>query len=356
MLDARERHALLSWFDAHKRDLPWRRTQDPYAIWLSEVMLQQTRVETVIPYFERFLEAFPTVQSLAEAPLDSVLAAWAGLGYYRRARMLHAAALQIAALETFPHTADALRKVYGIGPYTAGAVASIAFGEATALVDGNVQRVLSRVCNLDGDMRGTVGSKQAWAEATRLVDSARPGDWNQALMELGARVCTPTSPSCMACPVRGGCKAFAEDLVAERPVMSPKKKATAESLTAYARVEGEAVWLGRRQDHLRFGGLWEPPVGVVECSGPWQVAGQLRHVLTHRILNVTVMLGRVEQGACWGRQSTDYDELRRVPLAELSRGALGLSTLAKKVLAVAGIDARVTRQRTPRLNATNARD
>ncbi len=359
------RAALLAWFDQNKRDLPWRCTQDPYAIWLSEVMLQQTRVETVIPYYERFLEAFPTVNALANAPRERVLAAWAGLGYYRRARMLHDAAMQITSLATFPNSAKSLLEIHGIGPYTAGAVASIAFGEVTPLVDGNVQRVLARLCDMDGDMRAAVGAKQAWAMAAKLVDVQRPGDWNQALMELGARVCTPTSPLCVVCPVQSACESLAGDFVALRPVMSPKKRPLQEQASAYVLRDGDAVWLGRRREHLRFGGLWEPPAGSASgtetgCTPGaerWVYAGELKHVLTHRILLVQVYTGDQQQGASWTfPRASDYDEIRRVPIVSLAGAEIGLSTLAKKVLAMAGIDARPVRARTRGLNAEAARD
>jgi A/G-specific adenine glycosylase len=182
------RQSLLAWYARAKRDLPWRRTRDPYAIWLSEVMLQQTRVETVVPYFERFLARWPTVSSLAEAPIDEVLAAWSGLGYYRRARMLHSGARAIADASAFPSNAEGLARVPGIGRYTAGAVASIAYGEAAPLVDGNVARVFARIFAMEEDLRSTRAVKRLWALATTLVDPRDPGSWNQALMELGAEL------------------------------------------------------------------------------------------------------------------------------------------------------------------------
>ncbi len=351
------RKALLAWFRGYKRDLPWRRTSDPYAIWLSEVMLQQTRVETVVPYFERFLAEFPTVGDLARAPRERVLAAWAGLGYYRRARMLHDASMQIAQMPAFPGTVDELLQVHGIGPYTAGAVASIAFGEVAPLVDGNVQRVLSRLCNLDGDMRGSAGTKQAWTAAKELVDEQSPGDWNQALMELGARICTPTSPSCGICPVRAECKALAADVVALRPVMSPKKRPKTEALEASVLQDGSFLWLGRRRESLRFGGLWEPPVGAEREGEGWRLAGEVRHVLTHRVLEVRVYQGESTESACWSFDAaSDYEELRLVAVASLGAAEIGLSTLAKKVLAVAGIDARRVRPRTRGLNEVRSPD
>src|SRR5690242_17796950 len=181
---------LLTWYAACRRDLPWRRTRDPWAIWVSEIMLQQTRVDTVMPYFERFLARFPTPLALAEAPEDQVLAAWSGLGYYRRARMLHAGARVVADRAKMPRDREGLLELPGVGRYTAGAIASIAFEEPVGLVDGNVARVLARIFVLEDDMR-RAGMRRAEELAESLVPKDAPGDWNQALMELGATVCTP---------------------------------------------------------------------------------------------------------------------------------------------------------------------
>src|SRR5215470_3894591 len=205
--------ALLRWFSMNARDLPWRRTRDPYAIWVSEIMLQQTRVATVIPYWERWMARFPTVSALAEAPLDDVLAAWAGLGYYSRARNLHAGAQAVGTRfgGALPSCAAELREVPGIGPYTAGAIASIAFGERAPLVDGNVARVLARVFAIEHDIKSTAGSKALWAAAGELMNAlptgAAPGDLNQGLMELGATICAATQPRCLVCPLARDCDA-----------------------------------------------------------------------------------------------------------------------------------------------------
>ena len=189
------RKLLLQWYDRHARDLPWRESRDPYRIWLSEIMLQQTRVAAVIAHYHEFLRRFPTVEKLAHAREASVLAAWSGLGYYRRARMLHAAAKAVARRGTFPATAAELLDLPGVGRYTAAAIASIAFGEPVAVVDGNVERVLQRFSGrrLEG--------KEFWSAAEDLLDRERPGDFNQAMMELGATVCTPRAPGCLTCPV-----------------------------------------------------------------------------------------------------------------------------------------------------------
>ena len=194
---------LLRWYDRSARDLPWRRTRDPYAVWVSEIMLQQTRVETVIPYYERFLARFPSARVLAEADEDAVLSHWSGLGYYRRARLLHSGVQEVVARYggEVPEDADARRRLPGVGRYTAGAIGSIAFDKAEPVVDGNVTRVLARLFRIDTPVGSATTTKRLWREAAELVPEQRPGDFNQALMELGATLCTPKKPLCDACPV-----------------------------------------------------------------------------------------------------------------------------------------------------------
>src|SRR6202451_77773 len=193
------RRQLLAWYDRQARNLPWRETRDPYRVWLSEIMLQQTRVAAVIEHYREFLRRFPQVENRAKAREPSVLAAWSGLGYYRRARMLHAAAKQIVREGKFPQTSTALRDLPGIGRYTAAAIASIAFAEPVAVVDGNVERVLQRLTG------SHLATPQIWQHAQQLLDPSRPGDFNQAMMELGATVCVPGEPRCLLCPVRKHC-------------------------------------------------------------------------------------------------------------------------------------------------------
>jgi len=262
---ARKRAALpellLTWYRRARRDLPWRRTRDPYAIWLSEVMLQQTQVVTVIPYWHKFLARFPTVEALAAAELPEVLSMWSGLGYYSRARTLHRAANVIANAHAgkLPKTAEALRELPGFGPYTAGAVASIAFGQQTPIVDGNVVRVFARLFEIEGDPGSREVQKQIWALAGELVPEDSPGDFNQALMELGATVCTPRNPTCLLCPVREACGALRSGRVDQLP--SPKVRALRKKLhrTSAIVLRDEKVLLGRRPDSGLFGGLWELP-------------------------------------------------------------------------------------------------
>jgi A/G-specific adenine glycosylase len=229
------RKRLLGWFRQFQRDLPWRRTKDPYRIWLSEIMLQQTRVAAVIPYYERFLERFPDVPALAEAPQDEVLRLWSGLGYYSRARNLQKAAQQIVAKHggTFPKTTADVLALPGIGAYTAAAILSIAFDEKHAVLDGNVARVIARIEAVRGDLRETRRWRALQKNADELLDPSSPGDWNQAMMELGATVCTPKSPQCLLCPVARFCEArklgIAEDLPEKR-----KKRSTVEVSLATA--------------------------------------------------------------------------------------------------------------------------
>jgi len=255
------RTELLVWFAKNQRDLPWRNTDDPYAIWVSEVMLQQTQVDRVVGYWQRFLDALPTVEALAAAPLQRVLTLWRGLGYYSRARNLHLAAKQVVKRfgGKLPADAQALATLPGFGPYTTGAVASIAFGLETPLVDGNVARVLSRVFVVEGSPGDKAREKRLWGLAAELVTGPKPGDLNQALMELGATVCLPSSPLCLLCPLKARCGALKAGRVGELP---PPRPATArkrlELAVAVGRKDAQ-VLLARRRDGGLFGGLWEMP-------------------------------------------------------------------------------------------------
>jgi A/G-specific adenine glycosylase len=247
---------LLAWYDGHRRDLPWRGSRDPYRVWLSEIMLQQTRVAAVMAHYREFLRRFPTVQKLAAARETSVLAAWSGLGYYRRARMLHAAAK--AVVREFggklPATAEALRELPGIGRYTAAAIASIAFGEPMAVVDGNVERVLSRVSGR------RLAGEELWEAAGELLDRSRPGDFNQAMMELGATVCTPRAPGCLTCPVMELCATRGELAGATRAVRQRRR----EIHYALDCRDGTVFLVQRARDASLMAGMWELP----EVEGP----------------------------------------------------------------------------------------
>jgi A/G-specific adenine glycosylase len=302
--------ALLPWYDGVRRDLPWRRTRDPYAVWVSEMMLQQTQVATVIGYYERWMRRFPTVSALATAAEDDVLHAWQGLGYYSRARNLWRGARAVVSEHggKIPRTAAALRALPGIGPYSAGAIASIAFGERAALVDGNVVRVLCRLFGLRGDPSQGPLKAELWARAERLVPEERPGDFNQALMELGATVCTPRTPRCYACPLRAGCVAFREHTVEELPEL-PKRTATLQVARAAAVVErrGRVLCIKVQDSAARWAGMWQLPNADVlgnetaalaaaravrEASGlvvqPAARVFTVRHAVTHHRITLDV--------------------------------------------------------------------
>lgn len=258
------RRALLDFYDARRRDLPWRRDVDPYRVWVSEVMCQQTRVETAVPYFERWMARFPTVDALAEAPIDDVLHAWAGLGYYRRAHNLHRAARVVRERHggRIPGDPEALRRLPGVGDYTAGAIASIAFGLPEPAVDGNVRRVLSRLHDLPDP-----GAAELRRLAAELVPAERPGDFNQALMELGATVCTPRSPRCDRCPIASYCRARAAGTQTERPRPKPSKAIPEDDVgTAIVLAPDGALLLVRRPEDGLLGGLWEFPGEAVAAG------------------------------------------------------------------------------------------
>ena len=262
------RRRLLAWFRREARDLPWRRARDPYRIWLSEVMLQQTRVETVVPYYERFTAAFPTLADLARAEEKRVLKLWEGLGYYRRARHLHAAARWVVreGEGRLPGDAAGLMRLPGIGRYTAGAIASIAYDEPVPVLDGNVKRVLARLHRIRRPLEGAAVLRRLWALAEELVPPRRPGDLNQALMELGARFCTPRNPRCPACPIRSECRAAAAGDAAALPVRRPRRALPHHRVVAAA-ITRRGRWLfGQRPAEAMLGGLWEFPGGKVEAG------------------------------------------------------------------------------------------
>ena len=315
-------------------------------------MLQQTRVETVIPYYERFLARWPTVSALAEAPIDDVLASWSGLGYYRRARMLHAAAQSIANEPAFPRDAESLARVKGIGRYTAGAVASIAYGEAAPLVDGNVARVFARLFAIEEDVRSTKGIARLWSLAEALVAEWDPGAWNQALMELGATVCVPRDPRCLLCPVQALCRARAEGKERELPRVKAKAKPREQRRWALVATKGGAVLLGQRRADVRFGGLWEPPtIDALETDepdavaaarlaslvgvklGPLKRAPDVTHVLSHRRLEIAVLRAEIARApsADAVKGSLEYTHFALVDVAQLHDR--GVATLARKLLA-----------------------
>lgn len=303
------RRALLAWYRRNARDLPWRRTRDPYRIWLAESMLQQTRIGTALPYYQRFVECFPTVQALADAKLDDVLRLWAGLGYYTRARNLHKAARIIARGRggEFPRTAEELQQLPGVGRYTAGAVASMAFGERVAVVDGNVKRVLARLFAIEASIEAAQTARQLWTLAERLVAPRAAGPFNQALMELGAGVCLPKKPGCPTCPLRKWCRAAAQGIQERLPKRRRKKPVPrVEAAAAAVRRNGRYLIVKRPAKGL-LGGLWKlPSVDVQDGRLPYdslrkhlkemvgrdvtidEPLGTVRHAFSHRRLELHV--------------------------------------------------------------------
>ncbi len=260
------RAALLDWFGASARRLPWRENRDPYRVWISEIMLQQTQVKQALPYFERFLARFPEVAALAAAPLDEVLKAWEGMGYYARARNLHRAAGQIMHEHggRFPQTPEAVRALPGIGVYTAAAILSIAFGRPEVVVDGNVARVIARLAAVSAEARSAAGRQTIAALAAAFFDPERPGDFNEAMMELGALICTPRSPACTACPVAACCAARREGEPERYPVKRPSRAKPHHQIAAALIWRGRELLIARRPEKGLLGGLWEFPGGKQE--------------------------------------------------------------------------------------------
>lgn len=254
---------VLEWYSLHARSLPWRGNPDPYVVWVSEIMLQQTRVETVIPYFIKWMERFPDIHSLAAASQEQVLSAWEGLGYYSRARSLHRAAQTL--VEEYggklPRQARTLRRLPGIGPYTAGAIASIAFGADEIALDGNIRRVLARVFDVDVPARSPEGERVLIELAAAHLPEGKAGEYNQALMDLGAMVCTPRSPDCSHCPLAEICRARALGIQEQRPVLAEKPEQPHYTVTAAVIQRDGQVLIARRPENGLLGGLWEFPGG-----------------------------------------------------------------------------------------------
>jgi A/G-specific adenine glycosylase len=338
--------ALLAWYDRHRRRLPWRaepgRAPDPYRVWLSEIMLQQTTVKAVGPYFESFLKVFPTVEALAGAPVEEVLRRWAGLGYYARARNLHACARAVVERHggRFPDSEASLSELPGIGPYTAAAVAAIAFDRRAAAVDGNVERVFARVFALETPLPAAKPEIRALAGA--LVPAARPGDFAQALMDLGATVCTPRQPACALCPWMAACAARAAGTAESYPRKAAKAARPLKRGAAFWLVRGDEVLLSRRPARGLLGGMAEVPgtvwgaafeEGQALAEAPlkarWRrLPGAVRHGFTHFELELAVFTGKASAGTpppagFWWH-----------PVADLA--SAGLPTVMKKVAAHAG--------------------
>ncbi|EWG08639.1 A/G-specific adenine glycosylase [Cytobacillus firmus] len=307
---------LISWFEAEQRDLPWRKDQDPYKVWVSEIMLQQTRVDTVIPYFHRFIEQFPTIRDLSEADEEKVLKAWEGLGYYSRARNLQAAVREVHEKYggKVPDTPKEISSLKGVGPYTAGAILSIAYGIPEPAVDGNVMRVLSRILSIWEDIAKPSSRKIFESSVRTLISHENPSHFNQALMELGALICTPTSPSCLLCPVREHCTAFYEGTQQELPVKTKTKKQRNVQLAAAVLIDDQdRVVIHKRPGKGLLANLWEFPmteINIAYVSDKEQMkdafstqyganvdiqemTGQIEHVFSHLTWNINVYKGKL---------------------------------------------------------------
>ena len=350
------REKLLVWYDVHKRDLPWRRTQDPYKIWISEIMLQQTRVDTVIPYYERFLDWFPTVADLAQAPEEKLLKAWEGLGYYSRVRNMQKAAQQIMENHggVFPSSYEEISKLKGIGPYTAGAIASIAFGLPEPAVDGNVMRVLARLFEVDYDIGVPTNRKIFQAMMEILIDPARPGDFNQALMDLGSDIESPVNPRPEESPVKEFSAAYQHGTMDRYPIKAPKKKPVPVYLTAFIIKDSQGRYLLEKNEREGLlSGFWHFPLIEVDClsenlgqlslldskgeaeSNPeilsfeqdydlaidWQDRSYpiVQHVFSHRKWQVQIRYGLVKEGEELASESTVWltpEEFSDYPFAK----------------------------------------
>lgn len=335
------RTALAAWYERAQRDLPWRRTRDPYPVLVSELMLQQTRVTAALPYYHRFLERFPTVQALAAAGEEEVLALWSGLGYYRRARQLHAAAREIAE-NGFPATAAGLARLPGVGPYTAAAVASIAFGEPAAAIDGNAVRVIARLLGWEEAVERAASRRAIAAAAAALLDPAAPGRSNQALMELGATLCRPAAPRCEICPLATSCIAHQRGRIAKIPRRAPRPLSRRERwVVALVERDGRVLLFRRAESERQLAGLWELP-GVpgdpgaagsalaARYGGRFRLGprlGSFRHAITTRLLEIAVHRASWEaEGVAEGPEAAWLlpEEARAWPLGAVARKALAL--------------------------------
>ena len=339
MRDAGEH--LIKWYTKNQRQLPWRVDKNPYPIWVAEIMLQQTRVETVIPYFNRWMAEFPNIETLAKAPRDEVLKLWEGLGYYRRAHAMHETAnLLIHEYEgEFPHEIDKLIRLPGIGPYTASAIASFAFGQDVLTIDGNIKRVMSRWIDLELDPGSSEGEEilRAWATETMPLDHS--AEYNQALMDIGASFCSVSNPACEACPLNKWCLAFKRGTQELRPIRSPKGPTPSHTAAAAILFRNDCVLIGRRPEGKLLGGLWEFPGGKQEPDESIEAClvreieeelgitievglklGTFHHAYTHFKITVHAFFSTAIAG---DPIPHDHTELAWVPPTELDQYPMG---------------------------------
>jgi A/G-specific adenine glycosylase len=318
------RRALLAWYRRAARALPWRATRDPYRIWVSEIMLQQTRAAAVVPYYRRFLRAFPNVERLAQASEEELLRIWSGLGYYQRARHMHRAARRILELGRFPREYDSIRALPGVGDYTAAAVASIAFNLPYAVLDGNVMRVLARLLAEQTDVRSRAAKARLRQAAETLLDPKRPGDFNQALMELGATVCLPRNPRCGDCPLQAWCRARRMGLVNRIPAKRRREAPRPSQRTLLLIERNGSLLLKRRSQPGQLQGFFElPEPADLPAARPGPELGRFHHAITNRRYLITVRSARAvlpEGPFLWAPEG----DLRRLPLTTATRKALAL--------------------------------
>jgi A/G-specific adenine glycosylase len=317
---------LCQWYLQAHRDLPWRRTQDPYRIWISEVMLQQTRATAVIPYYERFLARFPDIQTLAEAPEADLLQAWSGLGYYSRARNVQKAARQIAALGHFPNTYEAIRELPGVGDYTAAAVASIAFGLPHAVLDGNVIRVFARISNESGDVKQGSTRKRLQALAQQHLDPKSPATYNQALMELGATICVPRNPKCLLCPVQQDCQGRQQGRQNTLPIKGgPGEEILEERKLLWIESDAGVLLWQRPLDSPRLAGFWElPEAGDLPAAEDFTIFGQFRHNIVRHTYYISLYQAKLSSPAPGPFAYVSREEMRKMPLSTMTRKSLDL--------------------------------
>jgi A/G-specific adenine glycosylase len=366
------RTRLLRWYRRHRRDLPWRRTRSPYYVLVSEIMLQQTQVETVIPYYERFIKAFPTIEALAAAPTERVLKLWEGLGYYSRARNLQRAAQAVVARcgGVVPDDPAALVELPGVGRYTAGAVASIAYGRPAPILDGNVKRVLCRLFALRTDPRERATERRLWALSAALLPSRAVADFNQGLMELGALVCTPKRPACLLCPVAAGCDAASAGLQDTLPVRSPRRAPAEERMAVGVVLRGGTVLMRPRPGKGLLSGLWGLPEvshatddtegarqALAEALGlelpTAQALAPVRHVYTHkRVLYLPYLMRAAAAEPAAGWRWLPLGEVRGVPIARATRKILDQLTTAAPMAAEPAVGYGRAATRTDRASDT----